>query len=392
MRAAPRPAHAYGLTSRAAADAPSASARMTSLHDVADQMRAALPDDPAADLVPDGKRRYWGRQKKNWYVLRELRTHGGATVVVGAFGTYRHGGAWWRVDVDWQGISAEERERMAAQRRERAERERAERAREAARAKRTAAQQWREASPSGHSPYLERKGVQGEACRYLPDGSILVPLLRYDLPRERALQALQRIYPGPRGTDAHGEPLPQKVFTRGFAKPGCSVRLGMVTVGQPVLVCEGYATGLTLRMATARRVPVFVALDAGNLQPVCDLLAELHPTCPLLVCADDDWLTQDAARRRLVNPGVRSARHAAATVARERLLAAGVHVVYPVWPARGPGIRHDCDTDFNDLAARAGLDAVRVQIARALRCIAPPEPAAEPQATAPPSTPTPHAA
>jgi putative DNA primase/helicase len=70
--------------------------------------------------------------------------------------------------------------------------------------------------------------------------------MRYDLPRADALQALQRIA-------ADGS----KRFTKGLQKPGVCLRLGLVVAGEPLLVCEGYATGLTLRMALGRRLPVF---------------------------------------------------------------------------------------------------------------------------------------
>ncbi len=76
-----------------------------------------------------------------------------------------------------------------------------------------------------------------------------MPLLRYDVPREDALRAVQRIW----GDGA-------KRFTKGFAKPGCALRLGDAVPGYVVVVCEGYATGLTLRMATDHRLAVYVAL------------------------------------------------------------------------------------------------------------------------------------
>lgn len=321
------------------------------MHDVALQMGQVLPDDPpsAAELRLDGKRHYFGKRKKSWYRLREIRSHGGTTVVVGAFGNFRsaaNGGGDWRVDVDWKGISDEERARLQVQRQAAAEADRVARERDAELASLTAADLWRRGKPDGRSPYLERKGVQGEACRYLADGSLLVPLLRYDLPREQALKAVQRIYPGPRKHRATGEDLPDKVYTRGFQKPRCSLRLGPGEVpdGDPILVAEGYATALTIRMATDRTLTVFMALDAGNLEHVCKMLRELYPQRRLLICADDDWRTEG-------NPG----RAAAKKAARE------LDACDLVWPVFGAD-RQDKDTDFNDLHARRGLDVVRAQL------------------------------
>lgn len=301
--------------------------------DVIGQMLAAGLDVPQSPLRVDGRRVYFGRKKKQWYSLREHRTRGGSTVVVGAFGNYKTG-EHWKVDVDWRGIGDAERSELAARRAAADESARAERAAEAARAAMSAAELWHEGARTGRSAYLERKLVQAEACRFMPDGSILVPLLRYDMPREMALRAVQRIWPD--GT---------KRFTRGFEKPSCCLRLGLVAVGQPMLLCEGYATGLTLRMAVDQRLPVFVGLDAGNLPHVARMLRELYPSSPILICADDDWRTAG-------NPGRAKAWEAARAVAR-------CMVTYPVFR---PGNRGPKDTDFNDLHAREGLHMVHRQL------------------------------
>lgn len=323
---------------------------MTTVHEVAQQISVALGEDPPS-IELDGRRHYFGKKKKSWYRLREMTTRGGTRVVVGRFGNFKHG-IFEKVDVDWRGISEEEREHLQAQREATRKREAAEKARMADWAKKTAAEGWRAASPVGHSPYLERKGVVAEACRFLPDGSVVIPLLRYDLPKDQALQALQRIYPHKRVDPRDGEELPGKVYTAGFSKPRCALRLGMVVVGEPICVCEGYATGLSVRMATDRRLPVFVALDAGNLAHVCEMLRELHPEHRLLICADDDWRTEG-------NPGRSAAKKVAKALGR-------CDIVWPVFP---PGARGDKDTDFNDLHVRAGLNVVRRQLANVLAAI-----------------------
>lgn len=227
---------------------------MSDLAAVADQMQARGLEPPPY-LMADGKVRRFGPKKRCWYVLKETRMSNGRHVVVGSFGDWANGR--WRVEVDWKGIGEDERRQLQALRDAARQRERAERERAAAWAAMSASELWRRGSAAGASPYLQRKGVQGESCRYLWDGTLLVPLLRYDLPREQALRAVQTIRPD--GT---------KRFTKGFQKPGCCVRLGLVALGEPLLVCEGYATGLSLRAALGQRYPVFGALDAGNLRPV----------------------------------------------------------------------------------------------------------------------------
>ena len=306
-------------------------------NDVVGQMIAAGLEQPPMPLDVSGKVYRFGPKKSQWYSLREIRTQGGTFVVVGSFGNWR-GQESHRVDVDWKGISAEERAELEQRRQAQAEAADAERKAAAALASMNAQELWAAAARDGGSDYLIRKGVDAEACRYLRDGSIVVPLLRYDEPRDQALKALQRIWPDG-----------SKRFTKGFQKPGVCLRLGHVVVGEPVLLCEGYATALTLRMAVQRRLPVVVALDAGNLLPVAELLRTLYAQSALLICADDDYRTPG-------NPGREKAHKAAKVVADCRY----------TWPVFRPSNRGPKDTDFNDLHAREGLNVVQRQLRHVL--------------------------
>lgn len=305
--------------------------------DVIEQMLAAGLEAPPQPLDLSGRVCRFGPKKRQWYRLREMRTDGGSFVVVGSFGDWR-GQERHRVDVDWAGISEAERQALQARRAAQQEADARARQQAAAQAAMDAHALWQVASRDGHSEYLQRKLVQGESCRFLRDGAIVVPLLRYDLPREHALKALQVIRPDG-----------SKRFTRGFEKPGCCLRLGHVVVGEPILVCEGYATALTLRMAVQRRLPVVMALDAGNLLPVLQLLRALHGHSPLLVCADDDW-------RTLGNPGREKAHKASRLVERCSY----------TWPIFRAGNRDVKDTDFNDLHQREGVNVVQRQLRHVL--------------------------
>lgn len=313
-------------------------------------------------LVDAPKRRGCGKGGKWWYWLRTFRPDSGGCFIVGRYGSYKTGESA-KVEVNWKPLGEAERARL------RAEREAAQavaneaRRKEAELAAASAAELWAKASREGQSAYLERKQVQPESCRYLaeqwvlrwpgrkpgdedtvvrlPGGTLVLPLIRYDLPREQALRGLQFIRP-----DGF------KMFTRGFEKTGSALRLGQVDpTGPLLLVCEGYATGLTLRMATDHAWPVYVALDAGSLQHVVPLLRQIHPRTRLLVCADDDWKTTDHAGR-LNNPG----KTAAMAIARK---VNGCDFVYPIFE---PATREPKDTDFNDLHLRQGLEAVRLQL------------------------------
>lgn len=289
------------------------------------------------------KRRGCGIKGKWWYWLRTFRPDSGGCFIVGRFGSYKTGESE-KVDVDWQPLNDAEQKRRQDEQAAAQTAAAAARQAEADLAALSATDLWRKASKTGSSPYLQRKGVMGEACRYLPNGDVLVPLLRYDWPREQALRAVQRIKPDG-----------SKMFTKGFAKPGCAVRLGEVDPGFIILVCEGYATGLTLRMATGHTLAVYVALDAGNLQHVVPLVRALHPGSRILICADDDYRTRDHTGA-LSNPGRTAARKVAKTVV-------GCDLVWPVFPAAGRGPK---DTDFNDLHQLQGIDAVTRQISSVL--------------------------
>lgn len=227
----------------------------------------------------------------------------------------------------------------AMRQRRAAEQEREARAaeRRALRAGDSARMTWRRASRAGESPYLARKQVLPEAVRFFPDGKLVMPVIRYDWPREQALVGVQII-------DADGG----KLFTRGMAKRGGACRLGDVQAGAPILICEGLATGLTIRMALGRRLPVFVALDAGNLLPVATIVRQIYPDAYLLFCADDDFLTRG-------NPGQAAAWKAAGALG-------NADMVYPIFQ----GQRETKLTDFNDLHVTEGLPVVADQFARVL--------------------------
>jgi putative DNA primase/helicase len=233
----------------------------------------------------------YGPKKKAFYKLYADRARSGAEFITGYFGI------WGELDVskiavEWAGIDVEERERLTAQR---AAAEAAEQVKAAGRAKfaaNRAREQWKGAlssKPKGGETYLDRKGVVHEAgLRFLADGTLLVPAIRYDV---TVAQEQDEIYTGPPRLVGLQKITPggDKRFNKGMAKAGAAARLGKAPgKGDLILVAEGVATALSLRMATARQFPVFVAFDAGNLLPVGKILRALYPASTLLFCADDD--------------------------------------------------------------------------------------------------------
>ena len=239
--------------------------------------------------------------------------------------------------------------RRRAERAARTERELATRQAQAVAAMQTAKADWHSAMREGSSAYAARKGIDApESCRFIPSGQgggLVIPMVRYDLNRTVALKGLQVIR-----DDG------SKKFTFGMEKPGTACRLGLPVVGAPVFVCEGYATGMTIRMALGRRCPVFVAFDAYNLPVVTEAVALALPGSPIVICADDDWKT--AIKGISNNVG-----RIQAQVAMENAMDTGTRLVVRTFPVfRKETVRGDKDSDFNDLHRLEGLGEVADQL------------------------------
>jgi len=197
---------------------------------------------------------------------------------------------------------------------------------------------WNAASATGTSPYLERKGVQGHGVRYAPDGLLLIPM------RDQAgdLWNVQSIAP-----EKPFNGRSDKLYGRGGRKAGLFHFCGDPAGAAVLLVAEGYATAASVFEATGR--PCAVAFDAGNLAHVAKALRDAHKNALIVICGDDD---RETHARTGHNPGRDKATAAARAVA-------GLAVFPDGLPAGG--------TDFNDLHAAAGLDAVRLVIEAAIQ-------------------------
>lgn len=299
---------------------------------------AGITPKKPLDVVADGKVNRFdieGRttgKKHGWYVL-----HSDGADAWGAFGDWQTGlqSSWTlrqKKDVspaEWAALQA----RMEAVRKQ-AE---AEAEAMAAKAKAKAASLWGKGKPvAADHPYIQAKGIR-------PVGAVqLKQMLLIPLHRAGELVSLQVI-------QADGS----KTFLPGGRTGGAYTMLGQIEAGQPVLICEGWATGCTLHQATG--FPVAVAFNAGNLLPVAKALRQQHQEETLILCADDDYQTKG-------NPGLTKATEAAKAV--NGLLAV---------PEFGEG-RLPKQTDFNDLASAAGIGVVRQQIAAVSSTPAPVEP------------------
>lgn len=178
-------------------------------------------------------------------------------------------------------------------------------------------------------PYLQKKQVKAFDLRLGDRGALLVPMLD----KYGNVRGLQRIM-------ADGK----KLFHKGVDPRG----LFHFIDGDrsSMYVCEGYATGASIHMATGQGV--IVAFNCGNLEHVAVVAKELFPQAKIVLAADDDKWTkkQDGSP---YNPGIE---HAKAVGAR-----LGMQVISPSF--RDLSTR---PTDFNDLHVLEGIEAVRSQV------------------------------
>lgn len=281
-------------------------------------------------------------KKNSWYVLHEIISRSGEPLLVGAYGSWREGvddggkPVSHAIELD-KSLALSDEERLAIRDKIASDRKRAaaQRAAEANRAAQRATSAWRQCVETGHSDYLRRKGVGAHGVRYSPGGNLVVPMLD----ARGSIHGLQVIY----SQKKHGR-------DKDFWPAGLAKRGHYHLVGLPVwvlLVAEGYATAASLHEATG--LPVAVAFDAGNLTPVCNALRKRYPGVRLLVCGDDDYLTDG-------NPGVRAASVAAMAVD-------------GAWFVPSFASRNEVEklTDFNDLHQAEGLHMVRSQVEAKLR-------------------------
>ncbi len=295
-----------------------------------DEFRTAIEAaglTPPDDLIADGKLRRFssdGRRGDDagWYVLHD------DGIPAGAFGCWRHGFTQdWCSKTQADMTEAEQQAHKARMQQAKTLRDTEEAQRRAEVSKR-AQEMWTRAQPAPTDhPYLAAKGVQPHGLR--TDGERLLVPLRDTDGKTWSLQTI--------GADGG------KRFLPGGRKRGC-----YFSIGKPdgvLVVCEGFATGASIYEVTGHAVAV--ALDAGNLQAVAQALHEKYRDLRLVLAADDDWKTDG-------NPGVTKAREAAQAV--------GGCVALPMFPADRP----DKASDFNDLAALAGLDAVHQCIEAAM--------------------------
>jgi putative DNA primase/helicase len=188
--------------------------------------------------------------------------------------------AWWPKGLT---ITNEQRERFEAQAAENKRVRDAELAAERASVAAAVEKKWDSLPDVLDHPYLARKGVDAFGLKV--DGDRLVTPLR-DI--DGNLRSLQYI-------PANAEK--PKMYEKGGQKTGNFHMLGSLEEAEVVLFAEGYATSASLHMATGS--PVVEVFDSGNLEAVVRALKPKLGNRAIVICGDDDVLTEERIRSTL---------------------------------------------------------------------------------------------
>ncbi|MCY4419641.1 MAG: DUF3987 domain-containing protein [Gammaproteobacteria bacterium] len=184
---------------------------------------------------------------------------------------------------------------------------------------------WNKASPADmNHPYLVSKEIQPFAARQSKD-ILIIPILFKD-----KLISLQFIYPNG-----------SKKFLKGGLVTGGHCAVADTQVTKTICIAEGFATASTVHEATG--LFTIIAFSARSLETVAKYVRQTIPKSSIVICADDDVEIKG-------NPGITEANKAARAV--------GAKVAIPEFGDKRP----DGVSDFNDMAAHSGIEAVKQAI------------------------------
>jgi putative DNA primase/helicase len=299
------------------------------VRDVIEQFRAAMQSTgliPPEAIEADGKlRRFASNGKRSddsgWYLLH------GDGIPAGAFGDWRSGvSETWRADMGRKLSQGEETAHRARVEAMQLQREADEVRAHAEVAKRADAILAAATDATTAQPYLVRKGVMafpGVKVGAWPQRGKVDCLLIPMRDASERLWNVQAIF-----SERDPELDRDKDFLAGGKKSNCYFAIRGEPAGV-LAVCEGYATGASISVATG--YPVAVAFDAGNLLAVARSLRAKFPDSRIIILGDNDES----------GTGQRAAEDAARAV--------GGMVAIP----------SEAGKDWNDVHREQGADAVR---------------------------------
>jgi putative DNA primase/helicase len=328
---------------------------------------------PDKDLAIDGRIQRWktseskGNEKPGWTRLREWQSKAGHRYVVGCFGIWsgNHDG-YTKIELpkrddDPQRPALTDEDIVAAREAQKAAAKAIadERKREAKVAAGWAAQVWAACLPATEHEYLTRKQIPPSGARVF-DGAKDLRLPNIDDGNTWRLQksvgalvvpmhdtngnvcGIQFIFPA--GHERTGK----EFWPTGMAMGGSFGIIGHLRRTGVLLLTEGFATAASLAAATGQAVAY--AFSANNLGKTAKEIRAKYKQLRILICADDDYLTE---AKTGTNPGVSSAQLAASAIE----LADWIKPDFIA--ADGTDLRNGKKlTDYNDLQVLTGLPFV----------------------------------
>jgi len=303
------------------------------------------------------------REKRGWSKLGDWTSPKGNTYLVGAFGVW-HGNDDGKQRIELpkddgtgNGLSKEDLAAIKAKQALLNKQVEADRAAEAKRAARWAANVWEHCAPATEHEYLARKQIKPNGARMLQSlegmtltgldeaneyrissakGSLVIPMhnthaevcgLQFILPKEHPRRVKT-------GRD-------KEFWPSGMAMSGTFGLIGHIKRNGILLFCEGFATGASLADATGQTVAY--AFSANNLIKAAKALRKSYPALRILICADDDYLTEG-------NPGCTAASQAASAIDLCAWTKPNFLADDGTDPRDGKKL-----TDYNDLAVMTGI-------------------------------------
>ncbi|CDO36023.1 VapE domain-containing protein [Novosphingobium sp. KN65.2] len=280
---------------------------------------------------------------------KSIKAGGGVNIGTLIYEAQQNG---WRFDSDRTKLDAAAIERRRAEREAERKAAEAETRKKQGVAAKLANLTWDAAQPAGDAhPYLQGKGVRahglgigewplindnGEVFRRLPD-ALLIPIADAKNGKVISLQGIL--------LDLDGG-IAKRYLKNGRKRGGYHMIGVPPEAGQPLVFCEGYATGATIHELTGWCV--IVTFDAPNLPLVAEIMREKFPQAGFIIAADNDAFTTKPDGTP-INPGLDYGKRAADATR-------GFMVAPKFQDLEGE------PTDWNDLAQREGDTVARAQL------------------------------
>jgi putative DNA primase/helicase len=183
-------------------------------------------------------------------------------------------------------------------------------------------------STQGTTDYLKKKNLPELFGARIKNDNILTVPIQNSLDKITSLLFIK-----PDGTKRF---LAGAKLSSGFFKIGPEIE-----ERSRIYICEGYATGCSVHMAT--KDTVIVAFSSTNLPLVASTMRQKYPLAQIVICADNDG--EKIINNKMINPGLLAAQKAAQI--------SNATIIMPP----------DSPMDFNDMHSAFGLDSIKELVA-----------------------------